>query len=56
MYRGTKAYLFKNHTVVLNKIDIKNAKEEDFKEVMLYLPYEFIKRTAVEIDFFEEGE
>lgn len=56
MYRGTKAYLFKDHTVVLNKIDIKNAKEGDFREIMLYLPYEFIKRTAVEIEFFEEGE
>lgn len=45
MYKGVKAYLYQNSTVVINRTDIKGAKEEDFKEVSLYLSYEFIKES-----------
>lgn len=31
-----KGYLFSEYTVVFDKSDIKNAKGEDFREVMIY--------------------
>lgn len=44
MNYGCIAYLLKDSdTVVINKNQIKNAKEDDFEEVRLILPEEFIK-------------
>lgn len=49
MYKGTKAYIFKDDTVVLNKKDIKNSKDEEYKEVIIYIPYKFIIESYDEI-------
>lgn len=44
MNYGCIAYLLKDSdTIVINKNQIKNAKEDDFEEVRLILPEEFIK-------------
>lgn len=38
MTRGMKAYLFAEETVVTDKRQIKNAKDEEFREVTLIIP------------------
>lgn len=44
MNYGCIAYLLKDSdTVVINKSQIKNVKEDDFEEVRLILPEDFIK-------------
>lgn len=56
MFKGTKAYLYQDSTVVLNKNDLKNAKEEDFKEVTLLLSADFIKNSYKELEVIEESD
>lgn len=53
MFKGVTAYLYQGNTVVLNKEDIKNAKEEDFLKVFLYLPHNFIKESAEELKYLD---
>ncbi|NLV16056.1 MAG: hypothetical protein GXY50_02430 [Syntrophomonadaceae bacterium] len=50
MFKVVNAYLFEKGTVVLNKNDIKDAKDESFQRVRLFLPYEFIKESAEELE------
>lgn len=56
MFKCVSAYLYKEGTVVINKMDIKGAKEGDFKEVQLYLPHEFIKESAEELEYISDDE
>lgn len=56
MYKGVIAYLFRDSTVVLNKSDIHNAKDDDFKEVRLLIPIDFIKESYEEYSFVSEDE
>jgi len=56
MFKYVKAYLYGDKTVVLNKSDIKNAKDEDFKEVSLWLSEEFIQESAEEIEMCSDDE
>lgn len=56
MYKGVRGYLYKGATVVLNKSDINNAKEEDYKEVMIYISNDFIKESAEEIELMVDEE
>lgn len=49
MIKYVKAYLYNGKTVVINKSEIKNARDEDFTEVSLYLPDEFIWNSAKEL-------
>ena len=56
MFKYVKGYLFREGTVVLNKNDIRNAKDEDFREVSLYLSYEFIQESAEELEYIMDDE
>jgi len=56
MFKGVKAYLHGGTTVVLNKTDIHNAKDEDFQEVSLYLSHDFIEESAEELRLIEDTE
>ena len=51
MLKFAKVHLFREGTVVLNKEDVRNAKDEDFKEVGIYLPYDFIQESAEELEY-----
>lgn len=53
MYKIVKGYLFDGKTAVLNKSDIKNAKNEDFKEITLYIHYDFIKESNEELEYID---
>lgn len=51
MNYGCIAYLLKDSdTVVINKNQIKNTKEDDFEEVRLILPEEFIKEQMKRVN------
>lgn len=56
MFKGVKAYLYEGSTVVLDKSHIKNAKDEQFEEVSLYLAEEFIKESYEELKLIEGAE
>lgn len=56
MFKGTKAYLYEGGTVVLDKSHIKNAKEEQFEEVSLYLSKEFIEESYGELKLTESAD
>lgn len=56
MFKGVKAYLYDGQTVVLNKSDIKNAEEEKFQEVSLYVSVDFIKESYKELEVMGELE
>ena len=56
VFKCTDAYLYRENTVVLNKFDVKNADEKDFRPVSLYVPAEFIKKAAKELEQTEEEE
>ena len=56
MFKCTDAYLYREATVVLSKSDVKNADEKDFRPVSLYVPAEFIKKAAKELEQTEEEE
>lgn len=55
MFIGSKAYLFNDRTVVINKSDIENAKPEEFKEILLCLSEEFITNNYEKIQLTYEG-
>lgn len=51
MNYGCIAYLLKDSdTVVIDKKQIKNAKEEDFEEIRLILPESFIKEQFKRVE------
>jgi len=54
MFKGVKAFLYNGTTVVLDKSHIRNAKEELFQEVTLFLPAEFIKESYKELEIMGE--
>lgn len=56
MYKYVKAYLFKEETVVVEKTDIKNAEDDEFRVVSLLLPSEFIQEYAEELQHIEYDE
>lgn len=56
MFKGVRAYLFREETVVLNKSDVKGAKDEDFREVSLYISYDFIKESVEELEYISDDE
>lgn len=56
MQKYTRAYLYNESTVVLEKSAITNAKDEDFKEVTLLIPAEQIKDWYEELDLMGELE
>lgn len=56
MFKGVKAYLYDGQTVVLNKSDIKNAEEEKFQKVSLYVSVDFIKESYKELEVMGELE
>lgn len=56
MVKYVKAYLYEGKTVVIDKHDIKNAKNDDFTEVSLYLTEEFIKDSADELEMLSDEE
>ena len=58
MLKGVVGYLYKGDTVVINKHDIENSKEEDFVKVGVFLNEDDIKEWADEIKMlnFDEEE
>jgi len=56
MFKCTDAYLYREDTVVLNKSDVKNAGEKDFRSISLYVTADFIKESAKELEQLEEEE
>lgn len=56
MIKGMVGYLYQGSTVVLNKSDIKNAKNEDFTEVSIFINEDNIRQWAEELDMLEDDE
>ena len=54
MYRLTKAYIYCDSTVVIDKNTIKNAKNDDFREVSLILSEEDVKQFYSELKHLRE--
>jgi len=56
VFKCTDAYLYRENTVVLNKFDVKNADEKEFRSISLYVTADFIKEAAKELEQMEEEE
>ena len=54
MYRLTKAYIYCDSTVVINKNVINNATDDDFREVSLILSEEDVKQFYSELEHLRE--
>lgn len=56
MQKYAKAYLYHENKVVLDKKDIKNAKDEEFREITLLVSSEQIKDWYQELYFTSDLE
>ena len=56
MIKGMIGYLYQGTTVVLNKSDIRNAKNEDFTKIRIFINEDDIKQWAEELDILEDNE
>lgn len=56
MVKGMIGYLYQGLIVVLNKEDIKNAKDEDFIEVRVLINEDDIRGWAEELEMLEDDE
>ena len=54
MYRLTKAYIYRDSTVVIDKNTINNATDDDFREVSLILSEEDVKQFYSELEHLRE--
>lgn len=46
-------YLYSDNTVVIEKSDIKNAKDEDFRPVRVFIDEKYIKEWAEELELMK---
>ena len=51
---GMTGYLFKDYTVVFDKSDIKNAKDEDFREVIICTSEKYIEELYRQLEQAKE--
>lgn len=56
MVKGLIGYLYAENTVVMDKSDIRNASQEDFRPVRLFIDEKYIKQWAKELEMMTELE
>lgn len=56
MIKGLLGYLYLDHTVVIDKSEIKNAKDEDFRQVNIFIDEEHIREWHQELEMMTELE
>lgn len=54
MYRLTKAYIYRDSTVVIDKNVINDATDDDFREVSLILSEENVKQFYSELKYLRD--
>lgn len=54
MTKALMGYLYKENTVVIDKCDIKNAKDEDFRPVRVFIDEKYIEEWNKELEMMKE--
>lgn len=54
MVKGLIGYLYAENTVVMDKSDIRNASDEDFRPVRLFIDEKHIRQWYKELEMAEE--
>lgn len=54
MVKGLMGYLYSDNTVVIDKSDIKNAKDEDFRPVRIFIDEKHIREWHKELEIADE--
>lgn len=56
MVKGLLGYLYLDNTVVMDKSEIKNAKDEDFTQVNIFIDEKHIREWHQELEMMTELE